>query len=274
MSRKLILGIAAAGALAFGAAPADATIPATLDDPSNCNTVTQAPGISVKRCDDGVPAFGGATPNPTGANAVTVPAKYGGDGYTGLPAQAADATTVPGAAPSPGPQAGTVALDVDVTLPTSAPPAGGYPLIVMMHGCCSGNKTSWQANSFDAGGERWHYSDFWFAARGYAVITYTARGFVDSQNHGSTGQTELDSRSYEINDYQSLACQLVGASNGTGKPFDDVTGQDVEIDPTNVVTTGGSYGGGFSWLSLTDPKWTCTPDTATNASMGLSATAP
>ena len=103
------------------------------------------------------------------------------------------------------------------------------------------------------------------------MLNYTARGFVDGSEHGSTGQTELDSRSYEINDYQSLACQVLGA---VGK-FNPVTGRKLAVNPTKVVTTGGSYGGGFSWLALTDPKWTCTGDTGAGAgAMSLAATAP
>ena len=51
----------------------------------------------------------------------------------------------------------------------------------MMHGCCGGNKTGWEvgraAGGADAGGEQWHYSNAWFASRGYVVVNYTARGF-------------------------------------------------------------------------------------------------
>jgi hypothetical protein len=263
------LTVACVAAWLLLAAPASAKIPASLHNPSNCNRITPATGYAVYKCDDGVPAFGGTTPNPTGAKAVTVPAKYGGNHYIGLPGKAPAASTVPGADSN-----GNVALDVDLTLPTVAPPNGGYPMLVFMHGCCSGNKTSWEATSFDgadAGGEKWHYNNAWFAARGYVVLNYTARGFVDGSGHGSTGQTELDSRSYEINDYQSLACQALGA---IGR-FNPVTGRKLAINPKRLVTTGGSYGGGFSWLALTDPKWTCTGDTgAGQTPMSLAATAP
>src|SRR5687768_13247059 len=43
-----------------------------------------------------------------------------------------------------------------------------------------------------------------------------------------------------------------GGLQRAGQAFDDVT--PVEIDPDGIVTTGGSYGGGFSWMALTDPK--------------------
>lgn len=263
---------APAGSFATGApvdmAAGPATgVPASLHEPANCRLLTPASGHSAWFCDDGVPDAGGTRPNLTGARAVTVPAKY--QGHQGLPAKAADAATVPGADPR-----GQIALDVDVTLPAARAPDRGFPLMVMMHGCCSGDKRGWEADSFDAPGERWHYSNAWFAARGYVVLTYTARGFVSGErdgNRGSTGQTRLDSRSYEINDFQHLACQVQAAAG----EFADVTGARVRIDPRGVVTTGGSYGGGFSWMALTDPKWTCTGDTgASGRRMSLAAVAP
>lgn len=254
------------GAL-FAAAPAGAAIPASLHQPgAGCSQQTPAAGHSFWLCDDGVPQAGGLSPNWTGASAITVPAKYGGDGHTGLPLKALDAVAMPGADPL-----GNVALDVNVSLPATPPPPGGYPLLVLMHGCCGGNKTSWQADSFDAGGEKWHYSNAWFAARGYVVITYTARGFVDNQNRGSTGETQLNSRSFEINDFQSLACQIMA---GAGQ-WSDVTGNAVSVNPERVVATGGSYGGGFTWLAITDPVWTCNAETgAAGTEMSLAAAAP
>jgi dienelactone hydrolase len=239
----LALGVAAALAVP---APAPATIPETLHDPSNCEAIEPAPGFSVLRCDDGTPTAGGTTANEGGTAAVTVPAEYAG--YRRLPKRAEDATSKPGADSE-----GNVALDASVTLPATS--GRRVPLVVMMHGCCAGSKTNWQADTFDAPGERWHYSDSWFAARGYAVITYTSRGFVNGSNQGSTGETQLDSRSYEINDYQHLACQVTHASRRG--LFDDVTGERIRVDPRRVVVTGGSYGGGFSWLALTDPRWRC-----------------
>lgn len=272
MAGRRAIGATAAAFAFLAAAPAAASVDADLHAPASCRTLSVAPATEVVRCDDGLPPSGGTTPNPTGESAITVPAKYGSGAatYAGLPQRAADAVAVAGADP-----AGNVALDVDVTLPTGEPPAGGFPLLFFMHGCCGGNKAGggWQAGSIDAAGERWHYSDVWFASRGYAVVTYTARGFVNGQNRGSTGQTQLDSRSYELNDYQHLACQLHAAA-ASGE-FDDVTpASSVRIDPGKVITTGGSYGGGFSWLALTDPAWACTPDTGTSDSMELIASAP
>ncbi|MDQ3935086.1 MAG: prolyl oligopeptidase family serine peptidase, partial [Actinomycetota bacterium] len=188
-------------------------------------------------CDDGVPDAGGRTPNLGALKAVAVPQRY--DGFMGLP---------PKVAPDPNAGAdpdGNIAIDIDVSIPDPArhpPPPGGYPLVAMMHGCCSGNKTGWEASTIDAGREQWHYSNAWFASRGYVVLNYTSRGFVDQNNRGSTGETQLDSRLYEINDFQHLAGQLAD------DPF-------FKVDPQRIVATGGSYGGGWTWMAITDPTW-------------------
>ena len=263
MSHRLVVLL-----LLMACAPgARAAIPATLWDAASCTKFEAAP-LDYAFCDDGVPATGGTTPNATGALAITVPAEYDGDGYTGLPAKKLP-TTVPGADPT-----GNVALDVNISWPLQAPPAAGYPLLFFMHGCCSGDKTSWEAATFDAGGEKWHYNNAWFASRGYVVVTYTSRGFVNngpSGRVGSTGEAQLDSRRFEINDFQSLACQI----HANAGSWSALTGHTAKIDPARVVVTGGSYGGGFSWMALTDPVWTCNADTGSaGQQMRLAAAAP
>jgi hypothetical protein len=256
MSRRGVLVLGALLTLCAWTPTAGAQIPSSLK--SSCSTLTPHAGYSYKFCNDGLPPSGGTTANELGTAAVEVPAKYqatAGDDWTGLPVKAADATTMAGSDTD-----GNLALDVDISMPTTAPPAGGYPLIVMMHGCCAGDKTGWEATSFDAPGERWHYNNAWFASRGYVVINYTARGFHNGENNGSdgsTGETQLDSRRFEINDYQYLA----------GLIADDSF---FSVNPQRVVTTGGSYGGGFSWLALTDPIWT----SPGGAAMKLAAVAP
>jgi dienelactone hydrolase len=184
---------------------------------------------------------------------VEVPARY--EGFAGLPDKSPDATNVPGSDPD-----GNIALDVDISVPTGPAPPGGYPLIAFMHGCCSGNKTSWEGTSFDTAGERWHYNNAWFASRGYVVLNYTSRGFHNGENNGSrgsTGETQLDSRLYEINDFQHLAGQVAD------DPF-------FSVNPQKVLVTGGSYGGGFSWMASTDPIW----DSPNGVPMKLAAAAP
>jgi X-Pro dipeptidyl-peptidase C-terminal non-catalytic domain len=212
---------------------ASADVPASLK--ASCSPRDPAPGYTFTMCNDGTPPVAGRTPNVGAVKAVPVPAKY--DGFEGLPAKAADAATLAGADAN-----GDVALDVDISFPTIPPPPGGYPLIAFMHGCCNGTKTSWEATTFDAPGEAWHNNNAWFAARGYVVLNYTARGFHGSGLGGSTGETQLDSRAFEINDFQYLA----------GLIADDSF---FNVNPQKIVATGGSYGGGFAWLSLTDPKW-------------------
>src|SRR4051794_1527822 len=253
--RGLVVCALAAAALLCSAAPASADLSTLLSSPSctqkdalDANT-GNGNTLPFKLCDDGVPTVGGATPNPlTAPGAVKVPSAY--NGITGLPGTNAG-ETVPGEDPVDN----TVALDVDVSLPVpshfSSPPAGDkYPVVVMMHGCCSGNKRSWEGTTIDPGGaENWHYNNAWFASRGYIVVTYTARGFVDGSGHGSTGQTQLDSAKYEINDYQHRVGQL--ADTPAPAPGAGV----VKVDPQRIVPTGGSYGGGFTWLALTDPTW-------------------
>lgn len=236
------------------AAPASADLTSLLAacSPKDAadNNLGNGVDLPYRFCDDGLPPTGGTTPNVGAVNAVEVPAAY--TGAAGLPAQAplAEAAAVPGATP-----AGKVALDVDVSLPPGA--AGSYPLVVMMHGCCSGSKSNWEARgdhaapgvnpgTIDASGEQWHYDSAWWASRGYIVLTYTARGFVNGSGQGSTGQAQLDSNRFEINDFQHLVGQLVDKGD---------LGGGVKVDPNRIVATGGSYGGGFSWMALTDPTW-------------------
>jgi acetyl esterase/lipase len=236
MLRKAVLTGAVLAIAA--AAPARADL-AQLKEACQPMAAEDAPAYTYRFCDDGVPDHGGRTANPGADRAVAVPAAYAG--IEGLPAPDPAA-----AALVPGNDAGTVAIDIDVTLPDPArhpKPASGYPLIAFMHGCCGGSRRSWESTKMADGGEKWHYNNVWFASRGYVVLTYTARGFVDADNHGSTGETQLDSLAFEINDFQHLAGQLAD------DPF-------FGVDPQRIVATGGSYGGGFTWLALTDPVWT------------------
>src|SRR6185503_2706368 len=192
--------------------------------------------IPYRFCDDGLPPVGGTQVNEGALRAVAVPQRYAG--YEGLPRRVApDADS--GADPK-----GFIALDVNVSLPDpkrNPRPRNGYPLIALMHGCCSGSKSDWHGTT-DKAGEKWHYTDAWFAARGYVVLTWTARGFVNADGKGSTGVTQLDHRAYEVNDFQYLAGLLAE---------DSFFG----VDPNRIVISGGSYGGGLTWLALTDPTW-------------------
>jgi predicted acyl esterase len=218
-------------------------------------------------CDDGLVPSGG------GSNGIPVPVAYAsnvsGTDAAGLPAPASSAEAAEKTALydlQPEDPGDRITLDVDVTLPPGAgiaaeyeqpwrsmtTPKGGFPVIVLMHGCCGGHKGSWEAPVIDAENELWHQSNAWFASRGYVVVTYTARGFRNPNDEGSTGTTQLDSRSYEVNDYQYLVGLLAdhdAQRRAEGKkPI-------FNINPRKVAAVGGSYGGGFSWLALTDPTW-------------------
>ena len=235
MQRIALLAGLACALLAPAAASADL---ASLKEACGADDAADADianGVSLpyRFCDDGLPPVGGRTPNDGALNAVAVPESYGG--YEGLPAK-----TEP--RPDSGADGdGNIALDVNVALPARGKFKGKRPLVILMHGCCSGSKSDWHG-TIDKPGEKWHYTDAWFAARGYVALTYTSRGFVDANGRGSTGETFVDHRSFEVNDLQHLAAQLAD------DPF-------FKVDPKRIVVTGGSYGGGLSWMVLTDPVW-------------------
>ena len=150
-------------------------------------------------------------------------------------------------------------LDVDLTLPEkgSAP----YPTVLLLHGWGS-DKHEWEASSKDGdGGDKYHWNNVWFASQGYATLTYTARGFEEScgltdtdANCARTG-VHLADRRWETKDSQTLLGDLVdtGVAN-----------------PTRLAASGGSYGGGQSWLLATSMPW----QSAKGATLQLAAAIP
>ena len=131
-----------------------------------------------------------------------------------------------------------VPLDADLTIPPG--PVRARPLIVMLHGYAN-QKTEWESTSAgNSNPDKDHYNNFWFASQGYAVLTYTARGFHGSCGQGplqdprcARGWMHLADRRFEVRDTQYLAGLL--ADFGVA-------------DPQRVAVTGGSYGGGQSLL--------------------------
>jgi fermentation-respiration switch protein FrsA (DUF1100 family) len=123
-----------------------------------------------------------------------------------------------------------VPLDVDVTLPATGD--GPFPTIVMMHGY-GGTKTSFETTDPSAGEG---YDNLAYAQRGYAVVTYTARGFgrscgvADSRTPPACdrGWIHLADSRYEARDTQYLLGLLAD--------------QGVTV-PDRVGVTGISYGG-------------------------------
>jgi hypothetical protein len=153
-------------------------------------------------------------------------------------------------------------LDVDVTLPRT----GGtrHPLMVMFHGF-GNNKHEWESTTDEGdSADKYHWNSHWFAKHGYYVLTYTARGFTDQgpdrpdqpetpagtdpncPRGGSdctpSGTIRVKNKDVEIRDSQYLAALTAKAFPG--------------IDPQQVAVSGGSYGGGESWLQAADPQWT------------------
>jgi hypothetical protein len=192
----------------------------------------------------GASASATAASCPLGLTGTSEPAPAGGTAYvvcTGV---------VPGFDGTP--------LDTDLTLPADA--TGPLPLIVMLHGWGL-SKTDFEATSLDGNGTNtWHWNNVWFAAHGFAVLNYTARGFhrscgkdpatgytylTDPACQGKASWTHLADRRWEIHDTQYLSGLLVDAR---------------VADPAHVVVTGDSYGGGQSWLLALSQDQVMQPD--------------
>lgn len=176
---------------------------------------------------------------PLGMTGTAHPAPAGGVAYTMCTG------TIPSFDGTP--------LDTDLTLPANA--SGPLPLIVMLHGWGL-SKTDFEASTLDGNGTNtWHWNNVWFAAHGFAVLNYTARGFHRSCGQdpatgytyasdpaclGKASWTHLADRRWEVRDTQYLTGLLVDAH---------------VADPTQVVATGDSYGAGQSWmLALSQDK--------------------
>ena len=145
-------------------------------------------------------------------------------------------------------------LDVDLTLPAGGR-GGRHPLIVLLHGF-GNDKREWQSLDDEAdGADKHRWNSHWFARHGFYVLTYTARGFrtsapsapyqpatpSGSSVDAPSGTIQIKSREVEIRDTQYLA-SLVATAFG-------------DVDRNRVAVSGGSYGGGESWLQAADPVW-------------------
>jgi predicted acyl esterase len=127
-----------------------------------------------------------------------------------------------------------VPIDVDVTLPANAD--GPFPAIALLHGW-GGDKTDVQAESPQGrGGTDYHFNNVFFAQRGYAVITATARGFGRScgiaDSRGAAGcaraWARFSDQRYEIRDIQHMLGLLVDQA---------------VVRPRAIGVAGISYGG-------------------------------
>ena len=149
-------------------------------------------------------------------------------------------------------------LDIDLSFPTptTAGSTGRHPLIVLLHGF-GNDKHEWESTSDAAdNGDKWHWNSHWFATHGYYVLTYTARGFATGPAQGYEPATpfgtsrltspsatiHLKSKEFEVRDTQWLATLAAARLP--------------DLDRTRVAVSGGSYGGGESWLQASQADWT------------------
>ena len=145
-------------------------------------------------------------------------------------------------------------LDVDVTLPMAGTGAR-HPLIVLLHGF-GNDKHEWESKTDDGdGADKHHWNSHWFAKKGFYVLTYTARGFrTDPESRGDqpdmregssaslpSGTIQLKTREGEVRDTRYLGALLAAT-------FPD-------LDRSRVAVSGGSYGGGESWMHAAYPTW-------------------
>ena len=133
-----------------------------------------------------------------------------------------------------------VPLDVNVVLPSARAGDGGYPLIVELHGWAGAklglNDDAGGFNEPRGGQYAFLPTPRDLAAAGFAVLTYSSRGFGDSCGSPASrstagcerGWTHLSDIRYEVHDTQHLAGLL--ADSGL-------------VDPRRIGVIGSSYGG-------------------------------
>jgi dienelactone hydrolase len=146
-------------------------------------------------------------------------------------------------------------LDFDLTEPSPESGPGPHPLIIMLHGL-GGDKHEWEYLTDEGdGADKSRWNNHWFAKHGYYVLTYTARGHMtrpvsdedkpQTPGSGSTsepnGTAHLKSIDFEVRDTQWLAALAAAA-----RP---------DLDSSRTAVTGGSYGGGESWLQASQASW-------------------
>lgn len=137
-----------------------------------------------------------------------------------------------------------IGLETDLSFPVGA--SAALPTMLMLHGWGQ-DKSKWEADSKDPSGDTYHWNNVWFASIGWVAVNSTARGFMDScgqldaDTNCATGWTHLADRNFETRDSQFVLGALVDAGIA---------------DPAGLVATGGSYGGGQSWLLATSLPWT------------------
>jgi predicted acyl esterase len=136
-------------------------------------------------------------------------------------------------------------LDTDISIPLGVSTA--RQTLVMLHGW-SQDKNIWEAST-KAGNssDSWHWNNVFFVSKGWVVVNYTARGFQQScgmtdqdANCTPNGYTHLADRRFETRDSQTILGKLVDAGIA---------------NPSELASTGGSYGGGQTWNLATSLPW-------------------
>ena len=137
-----------------------------------------------------------------------------------------------------------IGIDTDLSIPVGA--TSPLPAVLMLHGW-GGDKTDWESTSTAGdGADSWHWNNVFFVSNGWVAVNTTARGFQEScgmqdQDANCTdGFTHLSDRRFETRDSQTILGKLVDAGIASRR---------------KLAATGGSYGGGQSWLLATSTPW-------------------
>ncbi|MGI8706676.1 MAG: CocE/NonD family hydrolase [Actinomycetota bacterium] len=162
---------------------------------------------------------------------------------------------------------GAARLDVDVTLPASGD--GPFPLVTLLHSL-DGSKTEFMSDTVKGEGINLGNNNLSFASRGYAVLTYTARGFetsdwrIDECADRSKESVDGDEVVYPVERYDHLACRSQFAHNKyelkdaqylIGRMVDGTLTTDTATASSDIGVAGYSYGGGQTWNLTRKNVW-------------------
>src|SRR5712691_4789412 len=155
-------------------------------------------------------------------------------------------------------------LDADLSLPVHQ--SKPMPLMVMLHGW-GNDKTEWERSTLKGDGrDKYHWNNAWFVSQGFDVLTYSAHGF-----HRSCGKDPATGYSYasdpECSGHPGEA-SWAHLSDRRWAPHHTkyMVGLLVDVGiarPRQIVVTGGSYGGGQSWLLAMSNERVMLPDGST-----------
>lgn len=148
-----------------------------------------------------------------------------------------------------------IKLDVVLMLPPLRPPGlesnvepirNPVPLVLLQPGW--GGQAIPYTN--DEIGDRypsaWHWLSPTWAAKGYATLSFTPRGFGESCGRDDDdagcegGETHIGDRDWEVEDAKRLLGTMVDAGIAHRR---------------RLAATGGSYGAGLAWMLATSPPW-------------------